>query len=56
MWYHQLDDIHPVLWKQPKAATDTISKKAKKLCQLEHFQYNNHITLYIARFNNRNWF
>ena len=58
MWYHQLDDIHPVLWKQPKAATDTTSKEAKELCgcQLEHSQYNDHIALYMARFDNRNWF
>ena len=56
MWYHQLDDIHPVLQKQPKAATNIMSKEAKELCQLEHSQYNNHIALYMARFNNRNWF
>ena len=56
MWYHQLDDIHPVLQKQPKAATDTMSKEAKELCWLEHSQYNDYVALYVARFDNRNWF
>lgn len=51
-----MDDINPALRKQPKAATDKMSKEARELCRLEHSQYDGHVAHYLARFENRNWF